>query len=401
MYTGLPDLNSLLLYVLLSFAYALLLYFGITAEQGIVISTPEYKGKKLDISRKMLYYGAFVLLFTFFAVFRKIDYNLGGADGTNYANFFFFSNFDISPYSHLISEPIFVYVNKLLRVFTTEYRVFFAIAYSFLAVSYCKFANKYFPKNASCIPLVLVGFLFCKSLCTLRTSLSVAFILIGLCHIEGNRKKSFIWIALSVLVHRASIFFVLVWFFYVFCKKYVLRLKGKNYAIAVTVINLALILVGRIGQNIIVLTKGFGLLSSTDIWYFGNTRTTPLIARFPMYMAQTLLFVAIVLLEKRIQTGKEFKILKVICTFDFLMAPIMLILGIWRANEYFYLARLATWGILIKESEGLFLHYTKGKIKLFWYYAAVFAAFTLWLVFRIMSEWNDLKIMPYILSFDF
>lgn len=399
MYTGLPDFNSLLLYVLLSFAYAILLYFGITAEQGIVISTPSYKGRKLNITRKTLYYGAFVLLFTFFAVFRKIDYNLGGADATNYANFFFFSNFDVSPYSYLISEPIFVYVNKLLRVFTTEYRVFFTIAYSFLAVSYCKFADKYMPKNASCIPFIMIGFLFCKSLCTLRTSLSIAFILIGLCHIEENRKKSFIWIVLSVFVHRASVFFVPVWFFYVFCKKYVLRLKGKNYAIVIMVIGLALILISRLAQAVIVMTNAFGILSETDIYYFSSTQKIPLITKFPMYMTQTLLFAAIVLLEKRIHTGKEFKILKVICTFDFLMAPVMLILGIWRANEYFYLARLATWGILIKESEGLFLHYTKSRVKLFWYYAAFFAAFTIWLIFRIMSEWNELKIMPYILSF--
>ena len=87
------------------------------------------------------------------------------------------------------------------------------------------------------------------------------------------------------------------------------------------------------------------------------------------------------------------------CVFDFLLAPVMLIMGVWRANEYFYVARLIMWSMLIPQGEALFTRITKGRIKARWYRIALCLAFFAWLGFRILSEWDDLRIMPYLFNF--
>jgi len=418
MYTGNTDIMSWLIYILLGLYGMLIIRGALRAKEGLLLpeNTPErimsnraLSYLKLDkiilrlrihrIDRRFLYMAAFVVLFTFFAAFRKVAVCIGGADAVNYSKFFYYSNLDVSSYSHLIREPLFVYVCKLLRVFTSNYRVFFALSYGFVAASYCIFINKFCDKKGSFAPFVMLMFLYLKAFCTLRTSLAVALILIGLTYIDKNRKVSLVWIASSVLVHRASILFVLVFFFYAFCHKIVNNLKGKKLAVAVTAVNLVFIALARLAQAFISWTNAFGLLSQTDLYYVLQTRKTPLIAKFPMYLVQTLLFLAIVFFEKQIKPTKEFKALKTVCVFDFITAPLMLILGIWRANEYFFLPRLAMWSIMIPQLEPVFVKLTKGKIKVIWYRAAVFVAFFAWFVFRIYSEWDDLKIMPYIISF--
>ena len=133
MYTGNTDIMSWLIYILLGLYGMLIIRGALRAKEGLLLpeNTPErimsnraLSYLKLDkiilrlrihrIDRRFLYMAAFVVLFTFFAAFRKVTVCIGGADAVNYSKFFYYSNLDVSSYSHLIREPLFVYVCKLL-----------------------------------------------------------------------------------------------------------------------------------------------------------------------------------------------------------------------------------------------------------------------------------------------
>ena len=84
-------------------------------------------------------------------------------------------------------------------------------------------------------------------------------------------------------------------------------------------------------------------------------------------------------------------IIYLICIFDILLIPVNYTLSIWRGYEYFYLSRLAMWGIILYIA-------TQKVPKKFKPLCSVIIAtcFISWMVFRVWSTWESSGLMPYI-----
>ena len=137
-----------------------------------------------------------------------------------------------------------------------------------------------------------------------------------------------------------------------------------------------------------------GLLDGTDAWYIKQSAGSSILSRWPMYFSHILLIIAMMFSGTKIGHSKEILFLKVLCIFDIIVMPASVVVGFWRANEFLYVARLMMWGhVIYVNTIGM-----SRKIKLV-FNLMVAGLFVAWLVFRIYSEWDDLKIMPYVIGY--
>ncbi len=395
MYTGQPDVFSFLLYT----ALGLLSFFCV--RMAMRVPLPGIENKKRICGRQLLWLGALSVALVFVATFREVGYKLGGADSLNYINIFLHSNDSASPFSEMVSEPVYLWYCQLIRLFTDNYRIFFAITYGIIVLAFCLFIKKFCPRqNIYYSPFILLIYPYLKGLCTLRSTFAVAFLLLGLV-IFSNKKLPLriigcLVIILSFTIHRMSIALVPIFVFYgiyrfVEKSKFSRFVKGTRLAIAVCILILMSYFCAR-GLQALILTTG--LLKGNDFGYIANTAGNSIFSTWLTFAPQALLAFFILLFDGRYEETENIHRIKIFCLYDVIILPAATVLGFWRVNEYFYIARLIMWGVLAFEGEKLIPQ----KLKKL-YRVGVFALFMLWLVFRIYSEWDSLKIMPYIFSF--
>jgi hypothetical protein len=85
-----------------------------------------------------------------------------------------------------------------------------------------------------------------------------------------------------------------------------------------------------------------------------------------------------------------------IFAFDIALVPVNQLLGMYRGYEFFYLARLCLWSLLLYS---LFKNQTKSVKVLGSSFA--FCAFFVWMAFRISRTYEDSCLMPYLFDFDY
>lgn len=405
MYTGKMDLLTLMLYMMLGVVAAVCVSKAQRADGTVTL------WNKVSLEKWMIFFGIFVLVFTFFAAFRGVGENLGGADAYNYQQIFLHSLDKDHELYMRIKEPLFRWYCRLVRLFTSSHQVFFLISYGFIAVSYCVFIRKFCVKGVSYIPFLLLIFPYLKAYCTLRTSMAVAVCLLSWVYWDKNRWVSIALAAASVFVHRMSIAYAVFLVFDLLLGKHIRKLNGWRLAVLIFGISFAGVWVARGLQWVLTVTN---LLGSEDTSYLQWFKGRSLFSRVPMYFAHMLLYIALVCLGGRVRDTKKWSYIKRFCCYDIIVMPATLILTFWRANEYMYVARLIMWGMLIPEGEQVFVElvtknkWLKGNEKLGFlrdaallrllFRAGVACVFAFWLLFRIYSEWDDLKIMPYVLD---
>ena len=377
------DIYSLILYI------AVALVGCICFQRANISNTAFYK---LRILNAPLYYLLFVFIFVFIAVCRKIGYGIGGTDALGYIENFI----HIFEYSSRFQEQeqLFLYFNKLVRSFTDNYRVYLFICYSFIAFSYVYFLKNFYSPRASYIPLLLLIIPFLRSFSSLRSSLAISLFLIGLVLflVKQRRNWGIFFIIATFWIHRMSILYIaFVPFYYIF-RRCIVKLQGKSLFLFFLVFLVGGYLFSKLLQNYVLAMQFF--YSETDAWYLSSSLDMNLMSRWPMMINYILLLCAIFYLHKRIPSTDRMNNLKILVSYDiFVMLP-SLIFGMWRANEYLYLARLAMWGVLIK----VFLDNFKPILRPF-LRVVIFVLFLSWLVFRIYQDYAELSIMPYVFDF--
>ena len=404
MYTGQMDLYSWIVYLGLGLLGYVCIRFA-KKDQGCV-----QVFQKFSFQKRYIGYLVLVLVFTFFATFRKVGTMLGGADAQNYSNYFI-NCFNPESYEYgLISEPLFRYFAQFIRLFTDNPRVFFAISYGFIALCYCLFVEEYCPKDSSMIPFVLLIFPYLKAFCTLRSSLAVAVFLIALILVEKKPWLSICLMISTVFIHRMSIAYAVFFIFDRIMGNTVIKTQGVKLGKLLFLVSFIGIWSARLVQWVV---PALGILDTTDNWYLLQSMGTSLIFSLPMYFAHLLVFFFLVLFGDRVNT-KHWVRIKSFLAFDLVIIPATILLGFWRSNEYMYVVRLVAWSQLIPAGEAVLSEvYEKYRtvikrwiklevskeafVKI--YRVALACCFAGWLVFRILSEWDDLKIMPYILNF--
>ena len=376
------DIASLVLYVLIAISGSLLIK---AANNNKSVKIPYIR------SGEFLYYTILFVVFVVFAVFRKVDANVGGTDAPAYI--YNFENIFNTGTRYEYQEQLFLVFIKAVRYLTDEYKVYFLICYSLIAYSYIYFLKNFLPDKAvSYIPFILLLYPYLKSFNTLRSSLAIAIFLIALvCLLKKKNVLGTLLIFSTFFIHRMSILYIVFVPFYFLFRKQVCGYGRRKLLLFLIFFILASYLCARFLQHFII---AFQLLySDTDAYYLTKSIETGILTRWPMLLPHFLLLVFLLSFQNKLPKNGKADFLKILCIFDIIIMPVSVVLGMWRANEYFYVARLITWGVLIELFSNLFSKSSKIIVKL-----VVFAAFLTWLIFRICSEWQELKIMPYLLD---
>lgn len=398
MYTGQMDIFSWIVYFLLSITAFICINRAKCAQGDIVLSG------RVSVDRRFLTYGSLILIFAFFAAFRLTGERLGGADAQSYKIIFLEGWNEASEYYNWIAEPLFRGYYKGIRLLTDEPKVYFAISYGLIVISYCLFIGKFLPENTSAIPFLLLIFPYLKSFCTLRTSIAVAVFLIALVVSEKKKWLGILLMISTVFIHRMSIAFAVFFIYDLLFDRLINKLSGIKLGALIFVIAYAGVWAARWIQDILVWNL---VLDYEDTMYLMKSLGTSLFTRFPMFFANMLLFIALVCFGGKVEDSKQWRRIKTICCYDLMILPATIVLGFWRANEYLYVARLTMWAMLIPVGEQFFRDIVRrifkdrisDKVIGIIFRAGMICAFLLWLAFRIYSEWDDLKIMPYLFDF--
>ena len=110
-----------------------------------------------------------------------------------------------------------------------------------------------------------------------------------------------------------------------------------------------------------------------------------------MYLVHLLLFIALIIRYKSIPNTSQISFLKICFAYDIIMLPATLILGMWRFAEYFYISNLILWAILIPIICNKFSKESSLLIR-----GVFLLGFSGLLYIRLIREWEDLALMPYL-----
>lgn len=382
------DISSMIFYIIL----------------GLIAVVCLYKSQKrmCPSSNKWLlkdkYLSWWFLIWVTVAVLRYVKSPIGGMDASNYATYFEICRNDIMPpyFDHFAGDILFKYFNQIIRLFTSEYHIYFFITYGIICYVMIDFCKRFCPSKISYTPFLLLFYWYLLSFNTIRSHLAIVVILTACILLLKRKNKEAIMVALcSGLLHKAGLLYAMcIPFCVIFMKK---RLTLKLFVILMTV----------------------SIMASTSLqeYFISYTSDMELSGAYNAYAAQVvgrsffenswkIAFEQLALAAFLLLSFKKFKafrdalpdqerrkvqIIYLICLFDFLLIPVNHTLGIWRGYEFFYIPRLIMWGMLI------FIFLQRKSLS----YAKIYSfliliCFVSWMVFRVRNIWEDTGIMPYV-----
>ena len=211
-----------------NFTLILYIMIGIIGGVCIKLANSNKTVAGTGLSRKELqFYGLFILIFTSFAVVRQVSYEVGGTDAQSYIELF--ENVLKYPGRFADQEQLFLYLNIGVRYLTDDYHIYFLLVYGFIAFAYCYFIRTFCPKDVSYIPFLLLIWPYLKGFNTIRSSLAIAFFLIGLVMLKKERTwLSVILIIATFFIHRMSLLYIPFLVFYRLLYKYISQINGAR-----------------------------------------------------------------------------------------------------------------------------------------------------------------------------
>ena len=307
----------------------------------------------------------------------------------NYESIFLDSLKEDSRFATL--EFIFEYYNRFLRLLTSSTIVYRLVSYSIIACSYFVFIKNVCPRKASSIPYILLVFPFILSFNTMRSSLAASIILFGLVSLKNKRIIISILLFISaVFIHRMSIIFLPYFCFYFFYTTFHIYDNKKRLLLITVLLIIAITLCATALRNYIV--NFLPSISSTDSYYITSNIGQSVFSYISYLLPLLLLMVFWFIVSDNI-FNKQNAFLLSIVLYDVIISPASFIFGMWRTNEYLYIARLTLWAVLIYKFRKEF-HITSRPI-----INSIFVlCFMIWLYNRINATWEDSAIMPYQLT---
>ena len=364
-----------------------------------------WKEKQLEVKRKVSifnqYYLMFFLLWVGVATFRYVGYQngivVGGMDAPMYKEFFEIcrSAYQQNLYSYH-TESLFQAYTKLIRYFTEDYKVYFAISYGFIVFAYLLFIKEFELVGSRCVAVFMLFFVYLKSFCVFRTHLAFAVILVSLVLIKKNRIFWAVVLALTTpFIQRASIFFAIFPFFYILFKKKKITVKRGMIFVVVGMV------IGVVAQRV-ALTGGYSwMLGGAYIKYAKASMSSGYAIDYvKLIVEQILVLILLLHFDKNINSNiaseqnngeNRLEILRIIMIYDAMLIPISFVLNIWRGVDYFFLPRL----IMIDEIISLFAKKVTKPSRKF-YYIVIYILIAAWFIFRLSTTYDISAIMPYV-----
>lgn len=389
-YTGLPDLPSFVFYIFAGVLCAFLLKkgAGFSNRPGKNAFNPWY----------------FILwaALTVFSAYRSIGDHVGGSDIDSYLVFFCNVERVFSVYwdTFKMHDPLQFCLFRASKLISPDFRVLLLICYGFMSFVYIAFADTYGKDKDSFLPYIVIAVIVYKSFASLRTGLAIAFVLLGLTVFKKHKLAGFVIALISLGLHFYTAVFAMAFFVFWVIFRNAYKWSRKKLCCLVIGFTAAGITVAWLLRQV-----NWPEMYYTFIAYYryaidaymnsgsGKSLYESLILRWPMYFCHMLLLAAMVVFWDKLRS-EDNAVLITVCLFDIIMIPAMVMINNWRAGDYFCLARLVMWAQLIR----IGAEYVPSLFKKM-YKPVCACAFGLWLVFRLYSDYDDLKIMPYSMSF--
>lgn len=368
---------------------------------GVVAMFAMMYAKKSEVatgsipSWKNKYLVAWWFIWVFFAVFRIVNMNTGGADAPTYIYYFENCNGSVltSWFEHVGSDIGFKWLNKICRYLCSDYHFYFLVIYGFMAYAYMLFLNRFCSAKTSFVPYLLSFFLFLRAFVTFRTNLAIAFIAVACVFlIEKKWQWAYLIGIIAVLFHKSAVIYVAC---IPFCHFFANRKISIKAAVLFVILSS---LIGRVLQAWFIQYASSTDLNGAYVAYASHSVGVSFWQNaWKTAFEQMLLAVVMLVMHKRIGLGhseqerSKFDIVWNLCIYDFMLIPINFIIGSWRGYEFFYLARIIMWGECLYQV----LHFVKRDYRLI-ISASFFIVFVAWMLFRISATWADSRLLPYV-----
>ena len=387
------DTNSLILYLIEAFIGMLCLGYACHKYNSFTVKG---NNSQLYIMLVAIYY----MVWLFFAVFREVGYDRGGADAIDYIAFFkgCLGSMD-EQMEHTGSDILFLYLNRIIRHFTSNYHIYFFVVYGFISYSFLKFIKKFGSSVINIVPLFLAFYLYVKGYNTLRSHLCISIILLGIVALlDGKIKKAYLMMICAPLIHKMGVLYALVIPFIHYSLKKGIKIRYLLLIVAISCV------IGVFVRDYFILFAYFYDLGGAYGGYANATKeANNLLAGATECFFQYSLMVMLVLFNKTItnvtrqmsaRTQKSLELLKYTCYFDFALIPLNVLFGIWRGFEFFYIPRLMMWGFVIYSLAKKF----NIKSPIF-VNTIVLIVVVVWMIFRLSRIYEGAALMPYSLNF--
>lgn len=367
------SLTTILLYVFIGYFCA---YWLKTIQQ-----------KKYPYSRGIMF-GILWTVLTLLGGLRLVTSNgIGGADAWNYQYVFLF------PQDSYLSdfEPLFQGYIYLVSSITSNPIVYRLISYGLIAGSYCIFLNKFIgPSKMSMIPFLMIIYPYLRSFNTFRTSLAIVLFTFGLLALyERKNILASILILSTIFIHRMSILYALFLPLYFIYKDFNFSTNRRVLIFLTIYVIIGYIAATKVQSYVLLAIS----VSERDAHYLSGSVGTSILSRIPIMFQHIMLMVTLCLLNNRLPNNRTIKFLRICVIFDIIVAPVSVVLNMWRALEYMYLPRLIMWGYLIYEAEQSVKVDARKIVTV-----SIFCMFAFWQFFRINQEWEPAGLSPYLLG---
>lgn len=378
--------------------FSVALYCMMAFVGTICASQAKISKKNRHKKNEKLYYVVWFTIWVLFASLRYVAYRIGGTDASSYVYFFENINSRSLPIYYQHYDKGFWMFTRMIRLFTFNYHIYFIVFYGILMYCYIKFIDEFSVFYGVYISYFMIFFLYLRGFTSFRTNLSVAFLLLALVYLKKKQKfKLALFLIIACSMHKATVLYALFIVFYLINKRKPITIRTS------VIFSFIAGIVGLIVRNYI------GLLFDSRIDAYGSYAKSSIGVSFfdnfwKIAFGQLALMIMMILFNKDIMhlilqgkkdDRKKILLLRTICMYDFVLIPITFILNIWRGYEYFYIPRLAMWGIVMRiELQKLPTGFYR-KI----YKVIIYIAIISWFVFRLYNTWEDSSLLPYIINF--
>lgn len=381
---------SMLFYELLALFGFICFYFG----RRIQSTHPSFAKNPMKTPSYIIW----IVVWTIFATFRYVGNGIGGTDAAGYIMFFEDCNSNIysSWMEHVGDDLFFKYFNKTLRYLFSDYHVYFAIIYGIMTAIMVNFIDYFCPKNKySTIPAILIFHIYLRGFNTIRSNFAFCLLLAAIIMMAKQKYRWMIGLTIaSVLTHKSMVIFAMfIPFYYVFTKRYVLNVKN-----AILLLILSAGLAGTV-QSYATLFLSEAEFEGAYSYYANRSGETNFTDNYwKIAFEQIVLGMMMLLFNSSYKkymmnsdsnTQERVQLIWLLCVFDILLIPVCFILSIWRAPEFFHMARTVMWCVIFWI---LFKKYKMGVVEKLLLSLLLFA----WIYNRVEHTWADSGLMPYI-----
>ena len=232
-------------------------------------------------------------------------------------------------------EPLFYSINLFIRLFTSNYRIYWFILYSIYVICLLVFTSQFFDNiRTFCIyPFFIVQLLY--GMCALRNCMANAFCLLAFCFLKKEKNALFILMVILAMGCHYTAVFVLPAIIAVECGK-----KLGNYRREKL---LTIVVIATVVANIAIPIAKIEILQTKYSVYLGQKMT--LLGQMYMVCCAA---AGILFLNDMKKKYPELDFLVYIVAYNCILTPLIMEFNIYRINDYFMLPRLMVWSMVIE-----------------------------------------------------